>query len=326
MPNPFFSVIIPAYNLEQYIAVTIQSVLDQTFKDFEIIIVDDGSTDKTVSVIQSFHDPRIRLISQPNGGVSKARNTGIQIANGKYIAFLDGDDFWYPEHLMLAFEFFKRHSNILVYVSRYLMSELITIPPRVSSKPTFIRKLGILGLLCIHSSSIILNSSLVSQLPPWEENMSYGEDGLYWTRLMRKTNILGQGGSITSVYRQRLSSVMHNGCYQTESLQKIILPLLDEIEAMERKTWQFAIHYKIIVELHPYKLLALDKRECFALLQRINKVMHPYLNRPAFNDYIQSYPSEHQMYQSFNVLTKRAFLLCKWLGRLEIAIRFFTFS
>ena len=74
MQKPFFSVIIPAYNLEKYIAATIQSVLAQIFQDFEIIIVDDGSTDGTVSIIQSFHDQRIHLISQCNGGVSRARN------------------------------------------------------------------------------------------------------------------------------------------------------------------------------------------------------------------------------------------------------------
>lgn len=94
MQKPFFSIIIPAYNLENYIAAALQSVLVQTFQDFEIIIVDDGSSDETVSIIQSFHDPRIRLVSQVNGGVSRARNAGMKKAVGAYIAFLDGDDYW----------------------------------------------------------------------------------------------------------------------------------------------------------------------------------------------------------------------------------------
>lgn len=82
MQKPFFSIIIPAYNLENYIAAALQSVLVQTFQDFEIIIVDDGSSDETVSIIQSFHDPRIRLVSQVNGGVSRARNAGMKKAVG----------------------------------------------------------------------------------------------------------------------------------------------------------------------------------------------------------------------------------------------------
>lgn len=105
MQKPFFSIIIPAYNLENYIAAALQSVLVQTFQDFEIIIVDDGSSDETVSIIQSFHDPRIRLVSQVNSGVSRARNAGMKKAVGAYIAFLDGDDYWYPEHLELAADF-----------------------------------------------------------------------------------------------------------------------------------------------------------------------------------------------------------------------------
>lgn len=105
MQKPFFSIIIPAYNLENYIAAALQSVLVQTFQNFEIIIVDDGSSDETVSIIQSFHDPRIRLVSQVNGGVSRARNAGMKKAVGAYIAFMDGDDYWYPEHLELAADF-----------------------------------------------------------------------------------------------------------------------------------------------------------------------------------------------------------------------------
>lgn len=166
MQKPFFSIIIPAYNLENYIAATLQSVLVQTFQDFEIIIVDDGSSDETVSIIQSFHDPRIRLVSQVNGGVSRARNAGMKKAMGAYIAFLDGDDYWYPEHLELAADFFNRHPEILAYANRYMRDELEAIPPRPPSYPESIRRLGIRGVLFMNSSSVILNSSLASRLPP----------------------------------------------------------------------------------------------------------------------------------------------------------------
>lgn len=93
------SVIIPTYNAEKFIAKTIHSVLNQTYQDFEILIIDDESPDDSVAVCRQFDDPRIRIISQPNRGLPGARNTGIREAKGELIAFLDADDLWAPEKL-----------------------------------------------------------------------------------------------------------------------------------------------------------------------------------------------------------------------------------
>lgn len=93
------SVVMPAYNVSTFIAGAIKSVLAQTFTDFELIIVDDGSTDDTALICNRFDDPRIRLVSQKNRGLAGARNTGIRAANGEYVAFLDADDLWRPEKL-----------------------------------------------------------------------------------------------------------------------------------------------------------------------------------------------------------------------------------
>lgn len=93
------SVIIPVYGAEKFIAATVQSVLDQTFKDFELLLIDDGSPDRSIEICQQFTDPRIRIIRQPNRGVSAARNNGIRQAQGKYLAFLDADDLWTSDKL-----------------------------------------------------------------------------------------------------------------------------------------------------------------------------------------------------------------------------------
>lgn len=93
------SVIIPVYNVEKFIAATVQSVLNQTYTNFELLIVDDGSPDKSIEICQQFTDPRIKIIRQPNRGVAAARNNGIRHAQGDYIAFLDADDIWMPEKL-----------------------------------------------------------------------------------------------------------------------------------------------------------------------------------------------------------------------------------
>ena len=94
-----FSVIIPLYNKRFSIAATLQSVLGQSFSDFEVIVVDDGSTDGSGQVVKQFSDKRIRLIEKKNGGVSSARNTGIQAAKFQHVALLDGDDLWNPAYL-----------------------------------------------------------------------------------------------------------------------------------------------------------------------------------------------------------------------------------
>lgn len=94
------SVIIPAYNASKFIGETIQSVIDQTHKNWELIIVDDGSTDSTAEKINAFSsDPRIKSVRQNNAGVSTARNHGLELAKGDFIAFLDADDVWLPNNL-----------------------------------------------------------------------------------------------------------------------------------------------------------------------------------------------------------------------------------
>nr|WP_315220609.1 glycosyltransferase family 2 protein [uncultured Flavobacterium sp.] len=100
----FFSVIIPLYNKENFIENTILSVLDQTFQDFEIIVVNDGSTDKSEEKLLQIKDERIRYFYKKNEGVSTARNYGIEKAKAHYIAFLDADDYWFPDFLNVFFE------------------------------------------------------------------------------------------------------------------------------------------------------------------------------------------------------------------------------
>lgn len=99
MQKPTVSVVIPMYNVERYIEQSVSSVLNQTFEDFELICVDDGSCDRTFFKLKQFNDDRIRLVMQENKGLAGARNTGINAARGEFVALLDADDFWAPEKL-----------------------------------------------------------------------------------------------------------------------------------------------------------------------------------------------------------------------------------
>ncbi|MEO1428652.1 MAG: glycosyltransferase family A protein [Cyanobacteria bacterium J06633_8] len=109
-----FTVVMPAYNAAAYLPQTIESVLNQSFTDFELIIIDDGSTDNTPEIAYYYKekDPRIKLLLQANQGVSATRNKGINDSNSKYIAFIDADDRWLPEHLKLHFKHLEQNNSL----------------------------------------------------------------------------------------------------------------------------------------------------------------------------------------------------------------------
>jgi glycosyltransferase involved in cell wall biosynthesis len=105
------SVIIPVFNGQETIPRAIDSVLAQSYRERELIVVDDGSTDSSVEVVRKYGS-KIRLVEQKNGGVASARNHGIKLAKGEYVAFLDADDFWVPEKLAIQVEIFKQHPSV----------------------------------------------------------------------------------------------------------------------------------------------------------------------------------------------------------------------
>ncbi|MFV0422308.1 glycosyltransferase family 2 protein [Oleidesulfovibrio sp.] len=114
--SPFFSVIIPTYNRRQFLCDAIDSVLEQTFVDFELIVADDGSTDGTYEMIcSSYDDPRLRILRLQNSGASAARNAAMQESCGRWLAFLDSDDTWLPQKLQHAAEFIADDRGDFLY-------------------------------------------------------------------------------------------------------------------------------------------------------------------------------------------------------------------
>ena len=102
---PRVSVIIPAYNSMQWVSAAIDSVLNQGYRDYEVVVIDDGSTDQTADVLESY-GRKIRCIYQANAGVSNARNRGLSVSTGEFIAYLDADDMWYSQKLECQIAFF----------------------------------------------------------------------------------------------------------------------------------------------------------------------------------------------------------------------------
>lgn len=134
-----FSVVIPMYNRANVITRAVNSVLNQTIRDFELLVVDDGSTDDSAKVVESINDSRVRLIKQKNGGANSARNNGILNAKGEYVAFLDSDDEFEPTMLEEQLKVFETDKNI-----GFLYTKLDTIHPDGMHHP-FPQKFGLCG-------------------------------------------------------------------------------------------------------------------------------------------------------------------------------------
>ncbi|HTO35698.1 MAG TPA: glycosyltransferase family A protein [Flavobacterium sp.] len=186
---PFFSVIIPLYNKESFIRNTIESVLNQTFQDFEIIVINDGSTDKSEKVVSLFNDQRIKYYSQPNSGTSATRNKGIEKSSGNYIAFLDADDFWYP-HFLEHFKYMTEQ-----YPEQFVFSAAkeIETPNRIFNPRYSIKKSGEFELVnyfdasnqesVIWTSSTVFHKSVFEKAGYFDTNIKSIEDTDLWIRI-----------------------------------------------------------------------------------------------------------------------------------------------
>lgn len=186
------SVVIPLYNKEKSIYKTLQSVCDQTYTDFEVLVVNDGSTDAGAKVASQIHDVRVRVIDKENGGVCSARNKGIQEAKGEYIALLDGDDQWDKEYLAEQMKMIRDFPNAAMWGINY--AEL--------NKGQFIHKLatgfadGYRGyvehyfempnrdsdLFC--SSSVVIRKEVFEKVGMFDERIKYSEDIDMWYRII----------------------------------------------------------------------------------------------------------------------------------------------
>ena len=194
MNYPKVSIIIPTYNRANLLSRAIKSVLNQTFKDFELIIVDDGSTDNTKQVVEKFQkeDSRIKYIWQENSGApARPKNTGIKNAKGNYIAFLDDDDEWLPEKLEKQLKLFESSSNlgfvgcnILVTNNKNKKSSKVYKMPTYSES-IFFEKL-FEGNFILTSSCVVIKREVLNKIGLFDENLKFGDDWDLWLRIAKK--------------------------------------------------------------------------------------------------------------------------------------------
>lgn len=191
-----FSIIIPLYNKENSLKNTIQSVLCQTFSEFEVIVVDDGSTDNSVASLSLINDSRIRIIQQANGGVSSARNRGIKEAKYPYLALLDADDIWDSEYLMeqmrliTDFPEAKMWGCAYGYISKKGKEEIDHLLP-LGYRDIISDYFGMkkkTNIFC--SSSVVISKQVFNCIDSFDCRIKIGEDLDVWYRIILNSQVV----------------------------------------------------------------------------------------------------------------------------------------
>ncbi len=224
--NPLVSVIIPTYNRGWIVKEAIDSVLAQDFADFELIVVDDGSTDNTFKILEEFESD-IRVIRQTNRGVSAARNCGIQASVGRWIAFLDSDDLWLPQKLSLQVDFFSSHGDAMICQTE---EQWIRNGVRVNPKVRHHKFSGLifersLELCLVSPSAVMIRKDLFHNVGLFDESLPACEDYDLWLRvscrfpvyLIETPLIIKRGG-----HNDQLSRAPGLDKYRIQSLHHII--------------------------------------------------------------------------------------------------------
>lgn len=187
-----FSIVIPVYNKEKHIINTIQSVIDQEFVDYEIVIVDDGSTDKSITYLKSLNNCKINIYHQNNSGVSSARNRGIKQSKGEFILFLDADDIWKNNHIKIINSLIDEFPLNSVFSSGFAIknNDRVTKIQKVDAGivDNYFKQAIIAPV--VHTSSICIRKNVFNDLDAFNEQITHGEDIELWARLARNYQIV----------------------------------------------------------------------------------------------------------------------------------------
>jgi glycosyltransferase involved in cell wall biosynthesis len=232
MPNeaPLISIVMPTYNHSKFIGEAIHSIINQTYKNWELIIINNYSTDNTVDVINSFKDSRISLVNFKNNGIiASSRNEGIRRSSGEYIAFIDSDDIWMPKKLEEQLCVFKKYSDLLLVssnaiflsnsiikkIKRYLIITLKNIRPSFKD---------MLFYNYVIQSTVIIKKELAKQIGYIDENINLKsvEDYDYWLRIIEyKSNSIYVLKKALIKYRVHAGNTFSSGAKEFDKIKII---------------------------------------------------------------------------------------------------------
>lgn len=245
------SIIIPTYNTEQYIGETIESILAQSIKDWELIIIDDGSSDKTKNIVSNYlSDKRIKYVYQENAGVAAARNNGYGLSKGQFLAFLDADDLWLPNRLEKMIGKFYEDSKVgLVHSYMQVINEHSERQPEIyKGKEGNILESLLLwdGCNIPAPSSILVKREVIDKVGCFDEELSTAADQEFFFRVAHQYKI-GMCKEVLGLYR-----IHDNNMHQN----------IQRMEADHIKAYQKAEKYQLFSSLQ-------FKKNCFSNLYLI---------------------------------------------------------
>lgn len=237
LASPLFSVVIPTYNAERFIGLTLHSIFCQTEQDFEIVLVNDGSTDGTLQILENIRDERLRVVTQENGGECAARNRGLREARGRYIAFLDSDDVWHTNHLQQALSFMEQHPEYMWFASAFKQvpdierADIAT--PDLGQDTTLATNWYLEAAPKILPSCVTMRREAAQQFPElFQQGFKMFGDSLGWCKFAKKYPMIGLAETPTVLYRfwQGNACTTHNVCRYGTRTEAVKMALAKHVE------------------------------------------------------------------------------------------------
>lgn len=265
-----FSIVIPLYNKEKSVLRAVKSVLNQNYEKFELIIVNDGSTDNSLEVVKKIKDDRISIINKSNGGVSSARNFGIKAANTDYICFLDADDYWKPNHLKLILELIYKYPDGSIYSTlieeksnRGIYFIQNSLPEEFEGYLDNYFAYAHKGTI-FHSSSVCVKKEALLEFDGFDIKLKHGEDLDVWFKLMVKRRGVVKKAATVVYDLFGENRAMSSKC----NYENHLLSTIDDLRDENVKYINGFIDYFILRNSVPY-YFSIDKNKVYPILIKV---------------------------------------------------------
>lgn len=251
------SVLMAVYNSERYVAQAVESILNQTFQDFELIIIDDGSRDRSLSILQQYadRDPRIRLIHRENQGISRTRNQLLAEATGEFIAVMDSDDVSLPDRLKQQVDFLRQHPEVVCVggaqewideAGRFLLHR------KEVESDAEIQQQMLVGHTCINNPSAMMRRSAVLQVGGYDESLAQAEDLDLFLKLGERGQLANLPNPVLQ-YRQHCNSISEQRHREHLEQQRIVC----------ERAWQRRGITGLVMETQPWRPVDRPSRHRF---------------------------------------------------------------
>ncbi|MDY8138554.1 glycosyltransferase [Aquimarina sp. 2201CG5-10] len=265
---PYFSVVIPLFNKEHNIANTLHSVINQSFIDYEIIIINDGSTDNSEHIVSQFTDPRIKYFYQTNQGAAVARNKGINTAQGNYIALLDADDHWFPNHLEEFKKSIDQYPDHFIFCNNYSIK--VTSKNNIPTHFSYLPKGNIVIIdnyfksslfnSIASSTTICIHNSVFKKGYNFDQQIASGQDTDLWIRLGLEYKFIFNK-NVTAIYNRYIDNSLSK-TNNSDARRKFTLKFIEAEKKdkhlkkyIDLNRFSIALQYKIDGKTKEYKQL-----------------------------------------------------------------------